>query len=740
MKTTSRSLRFVFRILLATILLQSLPSWVANPATAATKINITGPNGSMMFGTNVVALPNGNLVITDPGFDGGIGENAGAVYLYNGVTGERISTLTGGSANDFIGMFGVTVLSNGNYVVDNFYWDNGAVTDAGAVTWCNGTTGCNGPVSPANSLVGSTTGDLVGSGGVTSLSNGNYVVGSPHWDNGAKADVGAVTWCNGATGCRGEVSSINSLVGDTLNDTIGSGGLRGVTALSNGNYVVSSSYWDNGGEVNAGAATWGNGTIGITGTVTASNSLVGSKSNDRIGDGGAIALSNGNYVVSSWSYNNSGVIDAGAATWGNGMTGTTGIVSVSNSLVGSSVGDQVSRGDEWTTVIPLNNGNYVVGSLFWDNGSAEDAGAATWGNGMMGITGTISAANSLVGPKPGDSIGVGGITALNNGNYVVANPYWRNGKATSAGAVTWGNGMTGIAGTVNVSNSLVGSKVNDFVGIAVTALNNGNYVVDSPYWANGGALRAGAVTWMNGSIHATGMVSASNSLVGSKAEDSVGGSGVTALSNGNYVVGSSFWDNGTVAGVGAVTWGNGSTGISGEVSSLNSLTGNKKDDRVGYGGVIALSNGHYVVDSYFWNNGGQTRAGAVTWGNGATGLVGVVSPANSLVGVTADDQVGELGKVAALSNGDYIVFSPEWNDGWTTHAGAVTWGSGISGLSGAINEENSVIGGVIDRGYTLVWSYDAFNNQLVVGRPAENLVTLFRPSTSHKIFLPLIHR
>ena len=36
-----------------------------------------------------------------------------------------------------------------------------------------------------NSLVGSTAGIRSATGGVTALTNGNYVVGSPYWDNGA---------------------------------------------------------------------------------------------------------------------------------------------------------------------------------------------------------------------------------------------------------------------------------------------------------------------------------------------------------------------------------------------------------------------------------------------------------------------------------------------------------------------------------------------------------------------------
>ena len=75
--------------------------------------------------------------------------------------------------------------------------------------------GLSGAVSAANSLVGSTANDQVGFWGVTALSNGNYVVSSPDWDNGAIADAGAVTWGNGTSGVTGAVSAANSLVGST---------------------------------------------------------------------------------------------------------------------------------------------------------------------------------------------------------------------------------------------------------------------------------------------------------------------------------------------------------------------------------------------------------------------------------------------------------------------------------------------------------------------------------------------
>ncbi len=102
--------------------------------------------------------------------------------------------------------------------------------------------------------------------------------------------------------------------------------------------------------------------------------------------------------------------------------------------------------------------------------------------------------------------------------------------------------------------------------------------------------------------------------------------------------------------------GNGGSGIIGEVSSLNSLVGSTSSDQVGNGGFVALSNGNFVIRSYYWDNLGAVDAGAVTWGNGISGVVGEVSSLNSLVGSTSGDRVGD--GIYALSNGNYVVRSP----------------------------------------------------------------------------------
>jgi len=224
--------------------------------------------------------------------------------------------------------------------------------------------------------------------------------------------------------------------------------------------------------------------------------------------------------------------------------------------------------------------------------------------------------------------------------------------------------------------------------------------------------------------------------VGSTANDYVGGDGITALSNGHYVVNSPMWDNGAAVNAGAATWMNGTTGISGVVTVTNSLVGSMANDYVGDGGITALSNGHYVVNSPMWDNGAVTNAGAATWMNGTTGITGIVSVTNSLVGSMANDHVGDY--VTVLSNGNYVVNSYDWDNGATANAGAVTWGDGYGDTRGAISAENSVRGTAADGGYSLVFDYDYTHHQLVVGRPADNIVTLFRPI--HPVYLPVVLR
>ena len=709
--------------LLAVMTLGPAPA-LAEPAlpaaSAATQVNLIGPAGSGRFGAQVLALPNGNIVVTDPNYSTASAANVGAVYLYNGRTQALISRLIGSVANDQVsdrfGIGGVTALTNGNYVVDSPLWNNGVITQTGAVTWCSGTAGCTGVVTVTNSLVGTYTGDQVGSNGVTALPNGNYVVNSFGWNSGR----GAATWANGATGRSGLVSAANSLVGSQAGDQVG----FTTYALTNNNYVVSSPFWANGAAAQAGAATWGNGAAGITGVVTLTNSLVGSHHLDQVSYFSVIALTNGNYVVGSPHWQNGAAAEAGAATWGNGATGITGVVTLTNSLVGSQTGDQVGfvgSENNYAGLKALTNGNYVVDSPYWSNGAVSEAGAATWGNGATGIAGVVTLTNSLVGNLAGARVSAGGTTVLANGNYVV--------RTNHLPAATWGNGATGITGVVTTTNSLVATSGPDTGGatnLHITALTNGNYVVVTEYGTGAQPLASSAVaTWGNGTVGITGAVTVTNSLVSHEpGPQRAGFASITALTNGNYVMDSPYWLNDSIIQAGAVTWGNGTTGITGVVSVTNSLVGSQTGDEVGIAGVTGLKNGDYGVASSAWANGGAAAAGAFTWADSTTGITGVVTAANSLVGSLAGDQVSNA-NTRALANGNFVVLSATWHNGGLNTAGAVTPGDDLAGLTGPISIANSVLGGVAGGGVSLTYDYDTSNDQLVVGRPAENRVTLF---------------
>jgi hypothetical protein len=630
----------------------------------AAQTDIAGPAGSGLFGLYVTVLPNGNFVVTDPYFDlPGPVTDVGAAYLYDGATLALISSIRGSTANDRVGDGGVVVLANGNFVVRSAYWNNGAASQAGAVTWGSALNGfISSVVSPGNSLVGASAGDRVGGdntfAGLTVLTNGNYVVSSPFWDDpGSLAtDVGAATLCFGS-GTVGVVQSSNSLVGSSTDDHVG----LSVTRLTNGNYVVGSKEWD------------------------------------------LASLSAG---------------DAGAVTWrdGNTSNGTLGaVVDQSNSLIGRSGGDLVGAG-----VFPLTNGNYVVSSPTWDNWNmpmVTDAGAVTWGSGSGPTTGVVSQNNSLIGVTAGDNVGGGsgsGVVPLTNGTYVVASPLWDNPISATAdvGAVTWCTGTAPTVTTVSLGNSLVGTTANDRVAgsnfgphTGVVALTNGNYVVASPYWNSVAPATAdvGAVTWCNGGTGRIGTVSPSNSLIGTTTGDSVGfgtlfgSKAITPLINGNYVVASSSWNSPSVQFAGAITWGNGASGTTGTVSSTNSLVGGFIGD-LNEALVTPLANGNYVVSMNTWDSVSPSisNAGAVTLCNASGGTVGVVTSSNSLVGGTSNDFVGN--RVTALTDGNYVVRSYFWDSPSpaVVNAGAVTWCNGNSGRTGLITATNSLVGGTAE--------------------------------------------
>ncbi len=299
---------------------------------------------------------------------------------------------------------------------------------------------------------------------------------------------------------------------------------------------------------------------------------------------------------------------------------------------------------------------------------------------------------------------------------------WGCGK----GAVTWGNGSTGTSGAIATTSSagfaasLVGVGAGGYDGVGAQGIKvqigGSNFLVNSPWFdLSSTQIDSGAATWMNGTTGALsnglfgGTVSSANSLLGGTPTgyDNVGGA--TALNNGNFLAITPVWGSPSNA-KGAVTWINGASGLlsdgstGGTISSSNSLLGSTAGDMSGVS-ITQLGNGNILVKNSSWT----ANEGAVTWMNGASGLLangsagGPISIGNSVVGSTAGDIVGSS-SIIEITDGttfwNYIVHSPAWGgSGNPANAlGAVTWINGTSGLltnsntGGAISSANSLVG------------------------------------------------
>jgi len=132
------------------------------------------------------------------------------------------NSLTGGTTVKGVGS-ALLALSNGSYVIGSSGTPAGL---SGAVTVATGPTA--GIVLAANSLTSASPGDFQ-SVALTALSNGNFVVSLPFWDNNGVVSAGAVTWVSASVDTGGQVTTANSLVGDETNEDVGSS----VTALTN---------------------------------------------------------------------------------------------------------------------------------------------------------------------------------------------------------------------------------------------------------------------------------------------------------------------------------------------------------------------------------------------------------------------------------------------------------------------------------------------------------------------------
>lgn len=591
------------------------------------------------FGSQVLILDNGNIVVADPG-DSSIAANNGAVHLYNSVTKALIGSIYGDQASDRLGGNGITAVGN-NFIINSAQDHNGALTQAGSVRLINGSTGVQ-----MGALVGDQARDQIGSNGVLVLANGNYVVSSAYDDNAAVQDAGSVRLMNGSTG-----TEIRALVGSERQAL----GRHGVTALRNSNFTIQSFIDDNGLVSRAGSVRLVNGSSGESIQV-----LRGEQTNSMLGNGSVTALANNNYVVSSADdHDGSGVL-GGSVRLMNGATGAQ--ISV---LFGDANGDFFSN-----EILALDNNNYVILSPNDNHEAIRDAGAVRLMNGSTG-----DQINVFYGDQTDDTLGqrrrfFGSSgpsgTALNNSNFVVASSFDDSPSIVNAGSVRIFSGSTGAQ-----IDLLYGDAPEDQLGSeGVTALANSHYVIASNFDDNGAAENAGSVRLMNGTTGAA----IGTALFGDQSDDRLASEthSIRALANNNYVISSPYDDDGAIENAGSVRLMNGQTG-----EQISALIGDQRNDYIGIdrlrgaAGVTTLGNDRYAILAHQDDDStsGVVNSGSVRLMDGANG-----TQLSSFVGTSiADMSSGTYdATITAASDGSYIVLAaPMWDNNGRSNAGLV---------------------------------------------------------------------
>ena len=421
---------------------------------------VIGDDVSDQMGNNgITVLPNNNYVILTERDDDGINMDSGSAILINGSTGAMIGTPLRGVKNDE--RFGnrAIALNNNNYAVLSTGVDNGAILNAGSVTLVDGTTGS----IIGTPIRGDSTNDNIGQSGLA-LDNNNFVVASGRDDADGIFDAGSIMLINGITG---ELIG-TPLSGDNASDWLGETSLTAL--IGNDNFVVTSLLDDNGAVIDAGSIMLVNGNTGaIIGTP-----FRGDIDTDRVGNGGTVALDNGNYVVTSYFKHMGSIHDVGMVHLFNGKTGTI----VGTPIEGQTAFDRIGRAG----VIALGNSNFVISTSGDDNnGTLEDAGSAILVNGLNG-----DVISTLRGAQAFNEFASFGATALANNNFVILSP----DDLDELGSVTVVDGSSGdIIGTPTA-----GLTESDLINSAITASKTGShFVIGAKDWDNNGVLNSGFV-------------------------------------------------------------------------------------------------------------------------------------------------------------------------------------------------------------------------------------------------------
>jgi hypothetical protein len=527
------------------------------------------------FGTKVAKLVGGNIIVHE--FQNSTFPSAGTIRVYNPTTAQLINTISGDDVDDRLGSGGIYPLLNGNFLIVSSEDDVGGLVDAGSVILADS----DGVI--ISTISGDQEDDKIGSEGITILSNGTFLISSRFDDVGSIVDVGSVKLVDSSTGLE-----IVTLSSDDVNDNFAN---AGVFALSNGNFLISSTVDDIGGIDDVGSVKLVNGTTGV---VIAS--IEGDQLGDNLGSGGIAVLNNGNFVISSWRDDIGSLVNGGSVKLVDGTTGAI-IVSIE--------GDQDLDYYGTKPAVVLSNGNFVIALPNDDVGGLVDAGSVKV---VDGVTGAILV--SVDGDQASDFLGYNGIldglsAGSVDGSFAIFSEFDDDGLMSNAGSIKIIDKNTN-----SFLFNIKGSEVNYRLGNGnFLLLSNKNFILYSSEADNGVLSNAGRVDLFNG-LNGSLIIS----IKGDQDSDHLGGDGVSVLSNGNFVISSSQDDVNGLLDAGSVMLVDGASGL-----VLKQYKGKKSDDRISIGGTKVFSNGDFAFISDLEDVGAIDSAGTVRFVNGLSG-------------------------------------------------------------------------------------------------------------------------
>lgn len=422
-----------------------------------------------------VALTDHLSLVADP-LNDTAGANSGAVHIINR-RGDIIHSIRGRCPGDEFGSLGVMAMGSERFVVVSPKSKSAdcSVAEVGSVTVHN-LTG-----DELARFEGSITNDRVGScglafpNGVKVLANGNLYICSSEEDAGGLVDSGRVRLISGS-----DYSILLDLPGDVAGDKMGlSGdGIRsGVLELGNGNIAINSSN----DSILAGLSQVGSFHLINSSTGAVLFSKTGSTAGDQLGGNRGIRqLSGGAILIDSLVFQ-SGGIQAGKLETLDPTNGAAidELVGSNSNLTGWLFGE---------APITLSNGNLVYRATLTASGDA-------------GLLALVNASNGSIIPisgTPGMGAQLGGIgssiASLTNSNFVVTSTVEQNGAVPLAGSVNLINGSTGA-----VINSRLGTASLHFSNSIITALRNGNFILNRPNFS-GNLGRLELVSGTDGSV------------------------------------------------------------------------------------------------------------------------------------------------------------------------------------------------------------------------------------------------